>query len=400
MNNFVVPFVIRTLADFLALKRNTAALLLMAVLVGIGEKIADRYLPLYLLLLGGGVASIGIFSGANNLVNALYSYFGGYISDRIGHKRALLLFNIMTIAGYSIVLLVHSWAAVIAGSFLFLTWSAISTPATLDLVAKSVPLHKRAMGVSINSLVRRVPMILGPLLGGVLIERFGEADGIRYSFAIAILLAFVSLLIQQLLIRSDDTHRPQNAQPNPLTLWHTMSAALKNLLVSDILIRFCEQIPNAFVVIWCVNIAGISALEFGVLTTVEMVTALLVYIPVAHFADRTTKKPFVVATFVFFTLFPLVLLFSQSFMALIAAFIVRGLKEFGEPTRKSLILDLSPEQRRAGMFGFYYLLRDSIVSVAAFAGAWLWQVSPAVNLLAACLFGVIGTIWFWLRGKE
>lgn len=391
---------IRKLAEFLALKRNTAALLLMVILVGIGEKIADRYLPLYLLALGGGVASIGVFSGANNLVNALYSYFGGYISDRIGHKRALLLFNVMTIAGYGIVLLVPSWEAVIGGSFLFLTWSAISTPATLDLVTKSVPPNKRAMGVSVNSLIRRVPMILGPLLGGALIGQFGQTDGIRYAFAIAIGLAVVSLVIQQLLLESGDMPRRDRAQPNPLALWRGMSVALRNLLVSDTLIRFCEQIPYAFVVVWCVNIAGISALEFGVLTTVEMVTALLVYIPVAHFADKTAKKPFVVVTFAFFTVFPLVLLVSQSFAALAGAFVIRGLKEFGEPTRKSLILDLSPEGRRAGMFGFYYLVRDSIVSVAAFAGAWLWQMSPAINLVTAFAFGVIGTIWFAARKEK
>ena len=90
--------------EYLALQKNTAVLLLMVILVGIGERIAERFLPLYLLALGGGIASIGIFSGANNLTNALYSFFGGYMSDRIGHKRALFLFNVMTIAGYLIVI--------------------------------------------------------------------------------------------------------------------------------------------------------------------------------------------------------------------------------------------------------------------------------------------------------
>jgi len=387
------------LTEFLALKRNTAALLLMVILVGMGERIAERYLPLYLLALGGGIASIGIFSGASNLVNAIYSFFGGYISDRVGHKRALLLFNAMTIAGYVLVILFPYWQAVIIGSFFFLTWSAISTPATLDLVAQSVPTNKRAMGVSINSLIRRVPMILGPLLGGALIGEYGERDGIRYSFMIAIVLALASLILQQLLI-NDEENEKRRAESNPLALWNAMSSSLKNLLASDILIRFCEQIPNAFVVVWCVNMVGISALEFGVLTTIEMITALLVYIPVAHFADKTTKKPFVVATFGFFTIFPVVLLVSHSFIMLAAAFVIRGLKEFGEPTRKSLILDLSPDGKRAGMFGFYYLLRDSVVALAAVAGAWLWHLSPTVNLLAACAFGLVGTVWFWVKGKD
>ena len=82
------------------------------------------------------------------------------------------------------------------------------------------------------------------------------------------------------------------------------------------------------------------------------------------------------------------------------AFILRGLKEFGEPTRKALIMDLAPEDRKAAMFGLYYLLRDVIVSVAAFGGAFLWQIGPQVNFMAAFGFGVIGTILFAARGES
>jgi len=179
-----------------------------------------------------------------------------------------------------------------------------------------------------------------------------------------------------------------------------MSPSMRNLLVSDILIRFCEQIPYAFVVIWCLHFARVSPVGFGVLSAVEMVTAMLIYIPVAYLADRSAKKPFVVITFLFFTFFPLVLLWSRSFEALVLAFILRGLKEFGEPTRKALIMDLAPEGGKAGMFGAYYLVRDVVVSFAAFGGALLWSISPATNLLTAFAFGLLGTGYFALRGKD
>ena len=63
-------------------------------------------------------------------------------------------------------------------------------------------------------------------------------------------------------------------------------------------------------------------------------------------------------------------------------------------------MDLAPEESKAGMFGLYYLIRDVIVSVAAFGGAFLWQVRPEVNLLVAFGFGVLGTLWFALYGRE
>jgi hypothetical protein len=76
------------------------------------------------------------------------------------------------------------------------------------------------------------------------------------------------------------------------------------------------------------------------------------------------------------------------------------LKEFGEPTRKALIMDLAPESEKAAMFGAYYLLRDVVVSGAAFASGFLWQISPATNLLTATACGLVATVFFAWRGRD
>jgi MFS family permease len=367
-------------SEFFGLRRSTVGMLCMVILVGMGERMAERFLPIYLMALGGGALSIGALSGLDNLLSALYSFPGGYLSDRLGTKRALLVFN---------------------------SWTAISLPATMSLIAKVLPMNKRTMGVSMHSFVRRIPMALGPILGGLCIGIWGERNGVRLAFVAAFLLSCVAALLQQHLIedvRPEKADGEQSPSPekNPLRLLGQMSLPLKRLLISDILVRFCEQIPYAFVVVWCMKRIAepVTAFQFGILTSIEMLTAMLIYIPVAYLADRSTKKPFVTTTFLFFTLFPLALLFCKSFTWLVFAFILRGLKEFGEPTRKALIMDLAPENRKAGMFGLYYLLRDVIVSVAAFGGAFLWQISPASNFLIAFSCGLVGTIGFALRGSD
>ncbi len=382
-------------------------MLLMVILVGMGEKLAERFLPIYLMALGGGALSIGFLNGLDNLLSALYSFPGGYLSDRLGTKRALLVFNIVAMTGFIIVILFPVWQAVLVGAVFFLSWTAISLPATMSLVARILPMEKRTMGVSMHSLVRRIPMGLGPILGGLCIGLWGVKNGVRVAFVAALLLSIVALVLQQLLIEEDipkakKAEKGNGPQKNPWKLFRLMSPSLKRLLVSDILVRFCEQIPYAFVVVWSMKTIAdpVSALQFGILTSIEMGTALIIYVPVAYFVDRSTKKPFVVITFGFFTLFPLVLLFCHSFAWLVAAFILRGLKEFGEPTRKALIMDLAPENLKAAMFGLYYLLRDVVVSAAAFGGAFLWEVSPATNFLTAFGFGVLGTIVFAAWGKD
>jgi MFS family permease len=397
------------LTDFLALQRSTVGLLGMVVLVGMGERMAERFLPIYLMALGGGVLAIGLLQAMDNLLSALYSFPGGYLSDRIGTKRSLLIFNLVAMAGFALVIVIPSWQAVLVGAVLFISWSAISLPATMSLMYRVLPQNKRTMGVSMHSLVRRIPMALGPLVGGVFIAVWGEREGVRLAFVAALVLAAVGLLLQQRLLADDrsGSKTPEDAcevspEKNPLKLLRLMNPAMKNLLVTDILIRFCEQIPYAFVVVWCLKTvaAPVSAVQFGVLTTIEMATAVLVYIPVAYLADRSHKKPFVLITFIFFTFFPLVLLYSRTFEWLILAFILRGLKEFGEPTRKSLIMDLSPKSCQAGMFGLYYLIRDVFVSLAALGGAFLWQISPQTNFITAFVFGIIGTVGFAVFGRD
>ena len=393
------------IAEGLGLRRSIVGMLSMVVLVGMGEHMAERFLPLYLQQLTSGVtaiAAIGVLAWLDDFLSALYSFPGGYVTERLGHKRALLVFNLVSIAGYVVVIVVHTWWAVLVGAAFFISWSALSLPATMELIARVVPKHKRTMGVSVQSLVRRFPKMLGPLMGGTFIALWGVETGVRAAFVAALGLALLAIVLQQVLI--EDGGKPaEAAEKNPLRLWRDMSPDLRNLLVSDILIRFCERIPDSFVVIWCCrNIIArpVTELQFGWLSAIEQVTAVLCYIPVAHFADRLGKKPFVLTTFVFFTLFPLTLLASHSLWPLVGAFIVRGLKEFGEPTRKALIMDLAPENRKAAMFGLYYLVRDVIVSFAALGGAWLWAIHPHANLLVAFGFGVIGTLWFAVRGHD
>ncbi len=381
---------------FFGINRIIFGMLVLVIFVGLGEKMAERFLPLYLLALGGSVFAVGALNALDNLLSALYSFPGGYLSDKLGYKRALIVFTAIAMGGYLIVILIPTWVAVFIGSFFFISWTAISLPAVMSLVSNVVPKEKRTMGVSVHSLIRRIPMALGPIIGGIFIGAMGKVTGVRVAFACAFGLAFIAILAFWKLVDDQPATKPIKIKE----AWRGISPSLRTLLISDILIRFAEQIPYAFVVVWVVEVQKLSALQFGILTTVEMLTAMTVYIPIAYLADRTRKKPFVLTTFVFFTAFPLALMFAKSFFALILVFILRGLKEFGEPTRKSLIMDLAPEDRKAATFGTYYLIRDVVVSGAALTSAYWWSMAPEVNFLVAFGCGIAGSLFFLFKGKD
>jgi len=374
--------------SFLGLNRNTSLLLVTIILIAAGEETWMRFVPKYLEVLGGSALVIGGYDALKTLLGAVYAWPGGVMVDRWGHRAALSAFTLVSIAGYLVVLSVEHWAAVLFGSVLFLAWTTLSLPATFTLVAHSLPADKHAMGIGIQSLVRRLPVIVGPVLGGVLIDRYGIVSGVRYGLLLSILLGCLALWLQQR-IRTPVSHATQTHG-----LWSAFRHSdpqLPLLLFSDILIRFCERIPFAWVVIYTMNNLGVSASAVGILIAIEMTAAIICYVPACWLADRYGKEPFVLVTFGIFAAFPVVLSLAKGFPMLCIAFAVRGLKEFGEPARKALILAYAAENAKGQAVGAYYLVRDTVVSTAALFGAFLWNMGPEYNFWGAAAMGAAGT---------
>jgi len=405
----------RRVAEFLALRRNTSLLLIALVVAGTGEKLWLGFTPKYLLELGAVPLIVGLFDALQTLLGAMYAWPGGWLTDRWGQRRSLMLFSAVSLAGYLVLLVWHHWLAIILGAFLYLAWSALSLPTTFAIVATSIEAARHTMGIGVQSMVRRVPMMLGPLAGGWLISRFGWIRGVQYSLGICICLNLVTMVFQWFIVEPSvpprSRPRPrsakgkiededENEEEKDITAGFretvkSFTPALRELLISDILIRFCERLPFAWVIVWAIDHIGVDAKQYGVLVSFEMIAAMLCYIPVAHLADKYGRRPFVLITFVFFTLFPLTLLWATSFGLLAFAFVVRGLKEFGEPARKALIMGEATPELRARTYGAYYLIRDCVVTSGSFLGAWLWKLGPRVNFLGAAVCGALGTSWYW-----
>jgi MFS family permease len=294
------------------------------------------------------------------------------------------------------VLLIPHWGAVIAGMFLFLSWTCFSLPATFSLIGATLGPERHAMGIGMQMVIKRLPIMITPILGGILIDRFGIIDGVRIGLAVSILLSGLTIFVQREVREAPVAVVPVTDRWTFRQSLRAFDAPLRRLLVADILVRFCERIPFAWVVIYAMDNVGVNAREVGLLTSVEVIIASLCIIPVSHFADKHGREPFVLATFAFFTLFPIALWLSGSFAMLLVAFVIRGLKEFGDTSRKALILGYCAPERRGQMIGAYYLVRDLLVSTAAILGAWLWKISPATNFLGAAVFGLCGTIIYLL----
>jgi MFS family permease len=389
--------VVRRVAATLGLERNTSAVVAAMFLMALGENLWRRFIPKYLEALGAPVVAIGAYGSTEDLLDGLYQYPGGWVGDRYGRRRALLLFVSLAALGYAIVAAAPRWPVVLVGLVFVMCWTSMASPTLFAVVGDALPRDRRAVGFSVQAILRRVPILVAPTLGGLLIAAVGVLAGVRFGLLASIALAVATLLVVR---RMRLVPRPPSAASGIADVWRSLPGPLRRLLLSDVFIRTCDAMVDVFLVLYAVNVVGIGMPAFGLLIAVQMATVIICSLPAARLADRFGRKPFVVATFVAFTCFPLAVVSARSYVGLILAFVVGGLREIGEPARKALILEFVRPDVRARGVGLYYLIRSVAIAPAATVGGLLWKTSPSLPFLMAGGIGLVGTILFALTVEE
>lgn len=202
-----------------------------------------------------------------------------------------------------------------------MAWGSMASPTLFAVVGDALPPGRRAMGFTTLALLKRVPLVIGPVLGGLVIARGGVTPGMHILLAITIVLAAAALAVVNVV----NLPRLRDLESIGVRgVWRSFPRGLRTLLVADVFARVAEGLVDVFLVIYATAIVGVSATQFGILVAIQSTTSMLVYLPAAHFADRIGAKPVVIATFIAFASFPLAVVSSSTFTQLAGAFIARG----------------------------------------------------------------------------
>jgi len=380
----------------LSLERNVSIASAAILILGLGEELWKKFLPKYLEALGASTPIIGFFGTAEDFFDAIYQYPGGWLADRAGRRKAFLTLVTVAAAGYLVYLFSPSWPFLFLGLALVMAWQSMASPAIFAVIGDSLPRERRAMGFTLQSILKRVPVVIAPLIGGVLIARLGIVKGVHVSLVLTLIFALATLL----LVRRITLTARASQTTNIRGVWQTFHAVLKRLLISDIIIRTCEGMTGVLTILYVTNVLHYNVAIYGTLIAIQMITSIVVYIPAGKIADRIGRKPFVIATFLGFALFPVAVILASKFALLVLAFVVGGLREIGEPSRKAMIVDFAEEGVRARSVGLYYLARSLSITPAAAIGGLLWKISPEVPFVIAGIIGLIGTVVFALTVEE
>src|SRR2546430_12155744 len=143
-------------------------------------------------------------------------------------------------------------------------WTSMASPTLFAVVGDALPKEHRAMGFTVQAILRRLPILIAPIAGGIVIARSGLRHGMQLLFAATIILGVVTLFV----VSRVRIERIAGPPTNIRGVWQAFPVRLRRLLLSDVFIRTCQGLVDEFGVIYAVSIIGRSAPQSGILIAV------------------------------------------------------------------------------------------------------------------------------------
>jgi len=219
--------------DFLSLERNVMLASGAVFLLGFGEELWKKFLPKYLEALGASIPVIGCSAQRKISSMRFISIPAAGLRIALGGAGRSTFFWDSPASAYLVYLFGPSWPFVFVGLAFAMAWQSMASPAIFAVIGDALPAEKRAMGFSIQSILKRVPIVIAPVIGGVIIARRGIVSGIHLGLIVTLVIAAVTALLIRFINIKHEAHQSINI----FGVWDSLQRGLKRLLISDIFIR-------------------------------------------------------------------------------------------------------------------------------------------------------------------
>lgn len=303
--------------------------------------------------LGAGVEAFGISAMAYALAGIVAAPVMGNVADRFG-RRPIVLFSL---AAY--VLAFTGYLLAVSASLLILIrglaglFTAGLIPAITSIVGDQAPEDRRGQWIGIVNGGASVGWIVGPLLGGILYDRFGYV----VPFTISIAMGLGALLLA--LFSINETYTP-SLERSQLALtgrskWQAFPTRPTFLLL--MLITFGVLFAWAFIeprfMFYAYDDLHWTSSRLGMVMSTYGVTFMLGEFALGRLSDRIGRKPVLVLGLALFSAQFIGLVLFRDATWIILAFSLAGLgNALYDPALSALILDITPREQTARMLGF------------------------------------------------
>ncbi len=361
------------------------ALGLVSLLMDMSSEMIHALLPTFLVVgLGASAATLGVIEGVADGTASLAKLFSGWLSDRLGKRKALAVLGYgLAAISKPLFALAPNPAWVLVARFSDRVGKGIRGSPRDALIADLTPRSLHGSAYGLRQALDSVGAVLGPLAAVGLMLLF--LDNIRAVFWVAAVPAVISVIVLLVAVRE-----PPGVTPNPAARIPLRSGDIAALgkgfwqVVGIAGILLLARFSEAFLLLKAQE-TGLEAAYLPFLFVLMNTVFALVAYPMGALSDRIGRRRLVLAGFAVLAAADLVLAFATGLVAVFVGATLWGLHlAMTQGLLVALVADAADRTRRGTAFGVFHL-----VAGVALLGA---------SVIAGILWSSFGARWTFLAG--
>ncbi len=372
------------------------------------------YWSLYIQHLGASVTLVGVIFMSEMFFQLIFQLPGGYLTDRLGRKKVIVLGSICRGVSPVIYLLTGRWEWVVVGMF-FTQASNMMIPAIDALIAESVTKENRGLGYGAFRMMTLLPQIFTAFIGGVIMDWIGIIPGVRLTIGLTLIVAWINVFIRwryltdtydPMKIVGTQRHSPIDALRNmrkvPRSIWY--------LIVVAAFSAFAFRLVNNFMAIYATEQLRLTNTQWGIVTMMVRLVSTLLTIPGSIISDRVGRKPGIMASLGLLPLQFFGFTIAGGFMGLMGARFLGGVSEgFGGAVTGieggsawlALVADMVPANQRGMVMGLIGTMAGLLSLPGSTLGGTMYDnITPETPFYVAACSGFAAFLVFTLFVKE
>ncbi|HEX8573694.1 MAG TPA: MFS transporter [Allosphingosinicella sp.] len=384
-----------------ALPRSVVALGFVSLAMDLSSEIIHALLPLFMVgTLGLSVAAVGLIDGIAESTASITKVFSGWISDRLGRRKPLILIGYgLAALSKPLFPLAGGALAVLAARFADRIGKGIRGAPRDALIADVTPPEIRGRAFGLRQSMDTVGAFAGPLLAIGLMLLLD--DDIRAVFWVALVPAAAAVLIVLFAVE-EPARAPDEPRRAPLRL-----ADLKRLdraywaVVGFGLLFTLARFSEAFLILKA-SAEGLPLwLAPAVLVAMNLVYSASAY-PAGIASDRLGTRGLLLASLAILAAADLILASLPGLVAVFAGVALWGLHMgLSQGMLAKLVADRAPAPLRGSAFGLFNLATGLAMLAASVTAGLLWdRIGPAATFAAGGLLAAAAAATLVVAGRR
>ena len=376
------------------LPRNVVAIGLVSLLNDASSEIIYPLLPVFLTTtLGASAKAIGVIEGAAESISSLLKLFAGYLSDRLGKRKWLV------VGGYSLASFVrpflgfaNNWHQVLAIRLADRVGKGVRTSPRDAMIADTVAVEQRGIAFGFHRAMDHAGAVIGPLIGYLLVVLLvanalaPTAREFTLIFLVASVPALLAVVVAVFFMRESPVQKPASDAEVPRLSLRGFDGNFKRFLL--ILALFTLSNSSDSFLILRARDSGVSIVLVPLLWAAHHASKVLSSLWGGDLSDRLGRKRLIVSGWVLYAAVYAGFAFVSHEASVWVLFLIYGIY-FGlaEGAEKALVADLVRPEQRGTAYGLYNLaLGIAVFPASLLMGMiWDWRGARAAFLISAGL---------------